>query len=704
LLEASVNQGIKGVSLGAFSMATVRHLLIGLASSSALYSGFASALGLGEITLQSALSQPLKAEIKLLNAGELNDSDLRVGLAPAAVYARAGVDRLMFLNDLRFTPVFNGQSSVIRVMSNQAVSEPYLNFIIEVQRPTGVLYREYTVLLDPPGSSAYQSVSAVQTVSAAQSVTPAPQVARAPVVMPKAEMGKGYDVVSGDSLWKIAKRYAPSTAAVPSLMNDIHALNPQAFVGGDMNRLRAGVQLRLPDRAEVPNAVADVVNTVAAAPAPAPAPAASPALSAESNEVDAAVTADAPQTPAVPVEQVLTEQAALVEQELVGQAEQTQKLQQNLDSLAVQVQQLQDQMTARDQQIALLQAELAERETQPAAAPSAPMPAVQAPIAEQGTNWFTGAAGLLALVMAGVLALLWRKNRNPKPTAALVQNAPLAQGKTAAVAPAFVRAAPAATTVTAAERVAVPAPEADVLQSANVYMAYGHYKEAAVALRKAWADEPQRGDVGFRYLEVLAKLGDAQGYLAIEPEVRATGFNPARLDELKASHAQLFVEPPVGLLSDVVLNERETVDAPVAQPEGQLNLDDFTLNADWDAVNPFAPVTANKQQPVQETAEIFDLADSRDARSPFAQSMLVEEAGHGSWKDELSAELLDLDLNLQDDEFEPSAKGNLAKLNIAHAFIDQGNLVGACQVLNEIILEGDEVEQKEARDLLAKIA
>ncbi|WXL27311.1 FimV/HubP family polar landmark protein [Ectopseudomonas mendocina] len=704
LPDASVaTEEIKGVPPGAISMEKVRHLLIGLASSSVLYSGFASALGLGDITLNSALSQPLDAEIKLINTGDLADNDIRVRLAPSEVFSRAGVDRLTFFNDLRFTPVFKGENSVIRVVSSQPVSEPYLNFIIEVERPTGQLYREYTVLLDPPGSSAYQSVSAVQSVSAAQTAAPAPRIAPAPAVMPKAEQGKGYSVVSGDSLWKIASRHAPSPNAVPSLMADIHALNPQAFVGGDMNRLRAGVQLRMPDRAQMPDTVPAPVATVPAQVAQESVT--EPVEQIQGVEASAPVQAMDEANATAAVDPLLAEQVAQAAAQQLAQAEQTQKLQENLSTLASQVQQLQEQMTARDQQIALLQAELAEREKSAAA----PQPAVAEPVAAttaQGAaaerNWVGGVAGLLGLLMAGVLALLWRRNRTTKPAPVAAQSVALSAAGSAAISPVYVRASQSDTEATAAARQA--APDADPMQTANVYIAYGHYREAAATLNQAWEADPQRGDIGFRYLEVLAELGDAQRYLELEPLVRATGFSAVRLDELKASHAQLFAEQPANLLADVELDDPAPKSVLAEAPDSPLNLDDFTLNADWDAVNPFAAEAPAKIQPVQHTAEIFDLADSRDARSPFAQTMLVEEAGHGTWKDDLSAELLELDLNLQDDEFESSVKGNIAKLNIAQAFIDQGNIDGACQVLNEIILEGDEAEQKEARDLLARIA
>ena len=77
-------------------MAHVRKLLLTLASGSALYSGLVPALGLGGITLHSALNQPLEADIELLQMGDLDSGDIRVRLASEADFARSGVDRLFF--------------------------------------------------------------------------------------------------------------------------------------------------------------------------------------------------------------------------------------------------------------------------------------------------------------------------------------------------------------------------------------------------------------------------------------------------------------------------------------------------------------------------------------------------------------------------------------------------------------------------------
>lgn len=683
-------------------MAKVRQLLIGLASSSALYSGLVPALGLGEITLHSALSQPLDAEIELFDVGDLTAEDMRVRLAPADVFARSGVDRLYFFNDLRFTPLLRGGKSVIRVVSTQPVREPYLNFIVEVARPSGQLYREYTVLLDPPSSAAYRSLAAPAAAPVVASAPRAAAVERArPAVLPAAQQGNSYTVVSGDSLWKIANRLiveSSGQSSVAALMDDLYALNPQAFINGDSNRLRAGARLLLPDSLASPRS-APLAQAVAEVASPAAVQAQTPPAGSVAQPLD-------------PAAELLTQEQTRVEQELASQIAETLQLQQSLAELGVQVQQLQSQMEARDQQIAGLQAELAARRASAAASTAvAPPVAQQAPqVAQSGNHWLAIIAGLLTLLLAGVVGLLWRSRKTtpaaPAPAepvrAAVIPAVPVA---TAVVAPAAavalnVRDVPRAGPVW-------PAAGEDALQSANVYIAYGRLNEAASTLRKAWEAQPQRSDIGFRLLEVLALLGDAQGFVAEEARVRASGFTPARIDELKARHAELFSAPPASLLEDVVL-ELDEVEVPAreqAANDGQLNLDDLSLDADWDLVSPFASgkgadkAESSEAPAKRKTSDIFELSGSRDARSPFAETMLVEETSNDDWNaDEFSAAFLE--------DLDPLAtsRNTLSKLNMALAYIEQGSLDSACQILNEVIDEGDEEQKQEARQLLAKIA
>lgn len=694
-------------------MSRVRQLLFGLASSSAFYSGVVPALGLGEITLHSALNQPLEAEIELLEVADLSSSDLLVRLASADAFSRSGVDRLFFLNDLRFTPLLRGGNSVIRVVSSQPVREPYLNFIVEVARPNGALLREYTLLLDPPGSSAYRSVAAVPEVRAASAppvVSPASATAAAPRVMPVAEAGVRYRVVSGDSLWKIAAdlRVAGSQASQPALMRDIHALNPQAFSGGDINRLRAGADLLLPDAAQALGA-----------------PLAS--VSADS----AASASMQPLAPGEPPVDAQAEQMAQIQrrldQELLSQAEETLKLQQSISDLQAQLQQLQTQMGDKDQQLAELQAQLVER---PALVQSSPAPAAAEPplveLNESGEvssrNWFGAALAALVVLLVGLFGLLWRKRRSltvpdqpaqpvPEPVASVP--APIAPPLRSVPLVARVNQAPAAVTN-----------PVDALEGANIYIAYGRFGEAAVILRKALDAQPERSDIRFRLLEVLAQQGNARAFAEEEARLRDSGFTAARIDQLKARHPGLLDAPVAAERLDdteLVLDEAQ-LQAPVQADKTladdfQLNLDDLSLDADWDLVSPF-PTSMHKKSTASapelsardEVPEAFELAGNRDARSPFAQSMLVEEASAEDWlQDDLAEGFLDHPPAgdgelLHDLDQLAGSHDNLAKLNLALAYIDQGSLESACNILNEVINDGDDEQKQEARELLAKIA
>ncbi|MGE6790756.1 FimV/HubP family polar landmark protein [Pseudomonas guineae] len=254
-------------------MVRVRKLVLAIAAASALSSGMAQALGLGEVTLQSALNQPLVAEIELLEVRDLASNELLPTLASPEAFTKAGVDRQYFLTDLKFTPVIkpNGKS-VIRVTSSKPMREPYLNFLVEVLWPNGRLLREYTLLLDPPlytPQSVTPAVARLPVAAAApapriQTPTPRPTNAAAKSVSPVAPVapavqvtstakpldGNQYKTTANDTLWEIAQR-ARAGGSVHQAMLAIQDLNPDAFIGGNINRLKSGQVLRLPDEQQV---------------------------------------------------------------------------------------------------------------------------------------------------------------------------------------------------------------------------------------------------------------------------------------------------------------------------------------------------------------------------------------------------------------------------------------------------------------------
>ena len=697
-------------------MARVRQLMLGLASGSALYSGMAPALGLGEITLHSALNQPFEAEIELLEVGDLGAQDLRVGLAPAEVFSRSGVERFYFLNDLRFTPLLQGSRSVIRVVSNRPVREPYLNFIVEVARPNGQLLREYTVLLDPPSSSAYSAVAAPSAAALAQPSTRAvaPVSSVRPVTPPSASAGHRHQVSRGDSLWSIAARLREQGSTLPQqvLMEGILALNPNAFAGGDPGRLQAGADLLLPDAA----------RAEAGQPTAAPAAAeAAPALAENTAEgpVSAPLAALEPAPQQSESLELLAEKQRQVDLELANQAAENLQLQQGLAQLQLQLQQLQEQLAQKDAQLA----ELAARtlvEPVPQGIAAAPANVEEPTTAARGW-WSTLLAGGIGLLLL-LGALFWAVRRRGEKTRPVVQVQPKAQPPQQprpqlAPVTAPVGAAPVAKAVPAPAPVRAQGP-VDPLEAANVYIAYGRVSEARGELSKALALDPQRSDLRFRLLEVLALLGDGAGFAREEAVLRAEAFDTARIDALKARHPDLRVTQQAPLEPIAAL---QPAAVPATEPDFQLNLDDLSLDADWDLVSPFPAAAKAKPKAVaepefdasfasnlQELPEVFELHHEDEQLSAFGEMEMV-------LSDEVSA--LDenfLDAFAGDADATAALQGDIdhlagnpehmAQLNQALAYIKQGDIATACDILNEVIDHGDDEQKKAARQLLAEIA
>jgi len=214
-------------------MLRIRKLVLAMAAASALSSGMANALGLGELTLKSAQNQPLDAEIELLDVRDLTAAEVAPSLAPPEEFSKAGVAYPSYLNDLTFTPVINPNGrSVLRVTSSQPLPAPVVKFLVQVMWPQGRLLRDYNVLLD--------QAKAQGEASSAANIAPAVSGA------------SRYTTKRRDTLWQIAARNSQG-GSVQQTMLAIQALNPDAFIGNNINQLKTGQVLRLPDQQQIQN-------------------------------------------------------------------------------------------------------------------------------------------------------------------------------------------------------------------------------------------------------------------------------------------------------------------------------------------------------------------------------------------------------------------------------------------------------------------
>lgn len=256
-------------------------LIVGLLG--AFFTNAVFALGMGQLKLNSSLNEPLDAEIELLNIGDLGELEMLVGLGSRKDFEAAGVERLFLLTDLRFKVDLSVPGKpILRVTSRKPIREPYLDFLLELQWPSGRLLREYTLLLDLP---VYATERAAAKKVKAASVSPQPQPKKQASVASQTSQSRTapstsssrapsnsqqplnsnngeYRVASGDTAWNIARKIKPDDASIMQSLAAIKQANPSAFINDNINLLKKGAVLRLPDSADISRLSPQAAKTV----------------------------------------------------------------------------------------------------------------------------------------------------------------------------------------------------------------------------------------------------------------------------------------------------------------------------------------------------------------------------------------------------------------------------------------------------------
>lgn len=248
-----------------------------IALSLAFAAPVANAAGLGRLNVQSALGQPLRAEVEVTSVGRDEAGSLAVRLASQAAFRQANLEFNPALAALHFNLEKRSDNTyVVRITSLQPINEPYLDLLLELTWSTGRVLREYTVLLDPPALRATPDLVAPVTPPAAVAppiaaapapalAAPPPAAAAAPAPAPAAEAtrpapiaapsapvleGATYTIKRGDTLSKIALETKAANVSLDQMLVALFRANPNAFVGQNMNRMLAGRTLMIPSAAD----------------------------------------------------------------------------------------------------------------------------------------------------------------------------------------------------------------------------------------------------------------------------------------------------------------------------------------------------------------------------------------------------------------------------------------------------------------------
>jgi len=247
-----------------------RSLKLSILLALALGSSQAAALELGQIQVKSALGQPLLAEIPLNQATPAELENLTAKLASSEDAAQAGVAAGPSV-PLQFAVVDGGNGrKVIRITSAAPVNDPYLDLLVEVNNVSGKSLREFTILLDPPGSAVSSvpstraptqssskpsrraaatppAASSSDTTAAAPAPAAEPKPAR-PAPAPRVAANGSYKVESGQTLSAIAHETAPQGVDMNQMLVALKTANPDAFYRDNINALKSGAVLRVPSK------------------------------------------------------------------------------------------------------------------------------------------------------------------------------------------------------------------------------------------------------------------------------------------------------------------------------------------------------------------------------------------------------------------------------------------------------------------------
>ena len=216
--------------------------------------GTAASLGLGKLTVQSSLGQPLSAQIELTSVAKEELDSVTARVAEPALYKQNNLAYQGVLSRARVNMVrLPSGEAVLKVTTPGSVAEPYLDLLVEINWASGRVVRAYTFLLDPPGAvvpvAPIEPVTPVRAGAAAPVAAAAGSATRAPSEGKTAAAG-GYTVKRGDTLSRIASDYKPPAATLEQMLVAMFTSNKDAFDGANMNRLRAGAILTIPSADE----------------------------------------------------------------------------------------------------------------------------------------------------------------------------------------------------------------------------------------------------------------------------------------------------------------------------------------------------------------------------------------------------------------------------------------------------------------------
>lgn len=737
----------------------VRKLVVVFTSVVLFAAAHVKALGLGEIVVESALNQPLAARIDLLQLGGVRPEQISVQLASESDFARFSIDRESFLDSIRFNVETAGSDAFVRLTTSGAVREPYLSFVLETSWPSGRLLSEHTVLLDLPPFAAntqaapIQQAAQIQPQPSSQNIVdnqpsaiqssdltsasparlaapeepatvaePAPQDSSSqapepqdaapqdtgssqfaePAQTPLAAASDTVSIGADDTLWDIALQVRPdSSVSVQQTMLALQRLNSEAFIADNINMVRRGQVLRVPDIEQIRalsarEAISEVArqnqlfenrrNVPLTAQPVSPQPSVAPADAAAGRGELRVVTTDA--ADATDVQSTSGGRSAELEARIASLENELAVEQEEADRVALQNRELTDRLGLLEQQIASAQEIIRLRDLELAQLQQTLAQAEQEVLPEDPPTVITMAPersflqtvldtliantyallAVTALVILMLVYVLLRRNKTEEDDALAdmdgvvkVSGSVASTGTHSEFSSSQVTASRAASSDAELDEIFGLADEADevtsaegfassndaddlveVLDEAEALIAHQHFDEAAVLLQDAIELNPDNTDLRLKLLEVCVARQDTAGFRLHEAALLGVGgvAVAARVAELKSHLPDEFDDEILEEVEDDFFSELNTLEESADVDAGPATAG----HIDFDTME--VATTSEHEQVID-----FDFAVSEPATTsvePVSENITDTD-------DDAEDNLLDFDFDFAADEPESAA-------------------------------------------------
>lgn len=681
------------------------------------------ALGIGEIETSSSLNQVLKAKIPLVSSKNEDPENIRIALASRDAFTKVGIDRPHYLTELKFTPIVSKDGEIaIEVLSKGTIKEPFVNFLLEVEWPDGRTLKEFTILLDPPVTMSNTQTTAIEV---ATSPTPVP-LPKTQTTTSQPSTQKTYAATASqpvqataygptknnDTMWGIAKGLIKdnNTVTHQQMMMALYNNNPSAFYKKNINALKRGAILNIPDRDQVnaltptqaTNEFVNQNNLWSSSTASNTAPATvkkdtgtqqtstttdtkkKPETNAEESQLTLHTPTDEEKqsidvngnAAETPVDSNNAQANAAIEMATTLE-EQNKDLTSRLSGLETQVDKLQRLLALKNEQLTQLQS-AKPKQTQSTT-----------PSTEDDSNLTAYAGGGLLIALLALL-MINRRKKKPETEAASVAIEPtletihdddsVNQVSSESELDDELDSEPQIPAVT--EEIIEPVEETAIqttssnnpLAECDVFIAYGRYDQAEDLIQKALADSPDNLSYKLKLLDIYHAANKPAAFEELAESVLSDS-------ELDTVDQEKVFEMGESICSNSSLFDTqvddESIENEISPDDQREELPEFNFDSIPDTTQTEAP---------------SDTADDSDKSSEFELdfSLIKDDTGND-------------DENTDDTESSSTICSDNTNISLAQAYIDMGDVDSAREALEEVIESGSEEDKGIAQKILEQL-